>query len=119
MSGGPYPVMVWFHGGAYSASANIQYPGYFAAAEDTVIVVPNYRLGALGFASTNDAVAPGNWGLWDQNLALKFVQENIANFGGDANQVTIYGQSAGASSTGLHIVSPESRGVNLNSNLLS
>ena len=63
-----------------------------------------------GFGSTGDDVAAGNWGLWDQNLALRFVQENIANFGGDPNRVTIFGQSAGASSSGLHIVSPQSQG---------
>ena len=63
-----------------------------------------------GFASTDDEVAPGNWGMWDQNLALRFVQENIANFGGDPNKVTMFGQSAGASSSGLHVVSPASQG---------
>lgn len=47
-SSGPYPVMIWFHGGAFQSSANIQYPGYFLAAKDVVVVVPNYRLGALG-----------------------------------------------------------------------
>lgn len=109
MSGGPYPVMVWFHGGAYQGSANIQYPGHFLALRDVVVVVPNYRLGILGFASTGDEVAPGNYGMLDQNLALKFVQENIENFGGDPNKVTILGQSAGAGSVGLHLLSPMSR----------
>ena len=64
----------------------------------------------VGFASTGDEVAPGNFGMLDQNLALKFVQNNIANFGGDPDHVTIFGQSAGAGSVGLHLLSPMSRG---------
>lgn len=63
-----------------------------------------------GFAYSGDEHAPGNMGLLDQNLALQFVQENIENFGGDADLVTIFGQSAGASSCGMHIVSPQSSG---------
>ena len=63
-----------------------------------------------GFASTGDTAAPGNYGMLDQLLALEFVQRNIANFGGDPNQVTIFGQSAGGASVGLHILSPLSRG---------
>jgi carboxylesterase type B len=62
---------------------------------DTVCVTINYRLGALGFFNSGDGGAVGNYGLEDQILALKWVQRNIAYFGGDANQVTIYGQSAG------------------------
>lgn len=63
-----------------------------------------------GFAYSGDEHAPGNMGLLDQNLALQFVQENIENFGGDADLVTIFGQSAGAGSCGMHIVSPQSSG---------
>jgi len=56
---------------------------------EQILVTVNYRLGALGFLSTNDDVIPGNLGLWDQNLALKWVQANIADFGGDPNKVNI------------------------------
>ena len=131
--------MVYFHGGAYSDSANIQYPGHFYAQLGVIMVITNYRLGVLGeefilqqivtyfsinlyniislflkgFISSGgtgpDAVM-GNQGLWDQLQALRFVRENIANFGGDPNRVTIYGQSAGGDSVGNHIVSPMSRG---------
>ena len=65
---------------------------------------------STGFGYSGDEHCPGNMGLWDQNMALEFVQENIANFGGDANMVTIFGQSAGASSTGFHLMSPKSEG---------
>ena len=63
-----------------------------------------------GFISTGDDVAQGNWGFMDQVLALQWVQENIVAFGGDPSMVTLYGQSAGASSIGLHTVSPYSDG---------
>jgi len=108
---GSLPVMVWFHGGAYTGGGHIQYPGHFLAARDTIVVVPNYRLGVFGFASTPDGSVRGNMGMLDQVMALQFVKDNIANFGGDPNRVTIFGQSAGASSVGLHMVSPLSKGL--------
>ena len=109
MTGGPYPVMVWFHGGAYTAGANIQYPGHFLASYDVVVVVPNWRLASFGFLATPDGTLTGNAGMMDQVMALQFVQDNIANFGGDPNKVTIFGQSAGAGSSALHLVSPMSQ----------
>lgn len=78
---------------------------------DIVLVVINYRLGTLGFFSTGDSNAPGNYGMKDQVLALKWVQDNIKYFGGDANQVTLAGQSAGAASIGYHLISPMSKGL--------
>ena len=65
----------------------------------------------LGFAGFGDPDFPGNQGIMDQVQAMRWVQENIRNFGGDPNRVTIFGQSAGASSVGLHLVSPLTAGL--------
>lgn len=111
LSKGPYPVMVWLHGGGYVSSANVQYPGHFLAAKDVVVVVPNYRIGIFGFMSTGDDAARGNYGLLDQIRAFEFVRDNIAAFGGDPNKVTTFGQSAGAASSGLLSLSPRARGL--------
>ncbi len=70
-----------------------------------------YRIGALGYLTTEDAAAPGNYGLKDQQLALKWVHDNIAAFGGDPDKVTIVGHSFGASSAHGHLFSPGSRGL--------
>jgi len=107
----PLPVLVWFHGGGYVGGGNIQYPGHFMAARDVIVVVPNYRLGVFGFSSSPDRQIKGNMGMYDQILALQFIRDNIAQFGGLPNRVTISGQSAGASSAGLLMLSPLSRGL--------
>ena len=73
-------------------------------------VVPNYRVGTLGFLATGDEASPGNYGLKDQLMALRWVQENIAAFGGDPGRVTIFGESAGAASVIFHLISPASQG---------
>ncbi|XP_053212019.1 acetylcholinesterase-like isoform X2 [Panonychus citri] len=103
------PVMVWIHGGAFfSGSADLStYDGRILSSYGNVIVVTiNYRLGAFGFLNLGTASAPGNQGLHDQVAALRWIQENIGYFGGDPNQVTLFGQSAGAISVGLHYISP-------------
>lgn len=79
--------------------------------QDIVLVTVNYRLGSLGFLSTGDKESPGNYGLKDQVVALKFVKNNIAAFGGDPNSVTIVGYSAGGFSVTLHLLSPLSQGL--------
>lgn len=78
---------------------------------DVVLVTFNYRLGVFGFLSSGDENAPGNAGLKDQLLALKWVQSNIEAFGGDPARVTIYGESAGAAAVHYHVLSPESEGI--------
>ncbi|XP_056108139.1 fatty acyl-CoA hydrolase precursor, medium chain [Rhinichthys klamathensis goyatoka] len=101
------PVMVWIHGGGLSmASASIFDGHVLAAYQDVVVVLIQYRLGLLGFFSTGDEHAPGNYGLLDQVAALQWVQENIHSFGGDPGLVTIFGESAGGVSVSLHVLSP-------------
>ncbi|OAD60209.1 Esterase FE4 [Eufriesea mexicana] len=105
------PVLVFFHpGGFYSFSGQSFYFGpQYLMDHNIVLVTVNYRLGSLGFISTGDSLAPGNLGFKDQVVALRWVQRNIAAFGGDANSVTISGYSVGALSTILHMVSPMSK----------
>ena len=71
------------------------------------------KLSNIGWANTGDDVARGNYGLWDQRQSMIFVRDHIAAFGGDPNRVTLFGQSAGASSIGLHIISPQSAGLDM------
>ncbi|KAG5895282.1 hypothetical protein JTB14_015148 [Gonioctena quinquepunctata] len=109
------PVMVWIHGGGFLAGSNklnFACPD-FLITEDIVLVAINYRLGFLGFLSLQDPSLgiPGNAALKDQTLALKWVQKNIKSFGGDPNNVTIFGESAGAASVHYHVLSRSSKGL--------
>ncbi|WP_321507503.1 carboxylesterase family protein [uncultured Methanoregula sp.] len=113
------PVMVFFYGGGFTSVAGSMpvYNGTTLAEKGVIVVTPNYRIGALGFLAHPqlDSESPynvsGNYGILDQQAALKWVQNNIASFGGDPSRVTIFGQSAGAESTYVHLVSPLSRGL--------
>jgi para-nitrobenzyl esterase len=116
----PLPVMVWIFGGAFvfGSSGAAPYNGNHLVPDGNVVVVSmNYRVGALGFlahsalAAEDPGKASGNYGLLDQQAALKWVQTNIAAFGGDKNNVTIFGESAGGKSVCLHMLSPGSRGL--------
>ncbi|XP_046407119.1 esterase E4-like [Ischnura elegans] len=110
---GRLPVMVWIHGGLFiqgSGGADLYGPEYLLD-EDIVLVTINYRLGALGFLSTGNEEVPGNNGLKDQVMALKWVKTNIGNFGGDPTRTTIFGNSAGGASVHYHILSPLSKGL--------
>ncbi|XP_049850038.1 esterase FE4-like [Schistocerca gregaria] len=112
-------VMVWIHGGCFTAGkANLYTPHYFVD-NDVVFVSMNYRLGLLGFLSTGDEVVPGNMALKDQVETLRWVQRNIAAFGGDPERVTIFGQSAGAGSVHYHVLSPLSKGLYKNAIAMS
>eukprot|EP01125_Pyxidicula_operculata_P018084 TRINITY_DN63_c0_g3_i1.p1 TRINITY_DN63_c0_g3~~TRINITY_DN63_c0_g3_i1.p1 ORF type:complete len:524 (+),score=117.05 TRINITY_DN63_c0_g3_i1:52-1623(+) len=109
----PLPVMVFFPGGYFmhgSASCTLFEAGLFAARAQVILVTTNYRLGFLGFLTTSNTVK-GNFGFLDQILVLNWVKENIANFNGNPNKVTIFGQSAGGSSIRAHLISPLSKGL--------
>lgn len=105
-------VMVWIYGGGFQTGTSSLpvYDGKFLARVERVIVVSmNYRVGALGFlALPGNSEAPGNVGLFDQQLALQWVQRNIAAFGGNPKSVTLFGESAGAASVSLHLLCPQS-----------
>jgi len=101
------PVMLFIHGGAFvkGMGSSPLYDGSAFAARGAVVVTFNYRLGALGFLSANalgSGEIGGNFGLMDQQAAMAWVQRNIASFGGDPKRVTLFGESAGAMSVGLH-----------------
>eukprot|EP01114_Cavostelium_apophysatum_P018906 TRINITY_DN5943_c0_g1_i1.p1 TRINITY_DN5943_c0_g1~~TRINITY_DN5943_c0_g1_i1.p1 ORF type:complete len:531 (-),score=98.59 TRINITY_DN5943_c0_g1_i1:27-1619(-) len=106
---GPWPVMVFIYGGAFFQGTSMVeiYSGkYMAANADVVVVTGDYRVGVLGFLVTDQL--GGNFGIMDQRLMLQWVQDNIADFGGDPTQVTLFGESAGAMSTSIHWTSPSS-----------
>ncbi|XP_071460231.1 cocaine esterase-like isoform X1 [Marmota flaviventris] len=110
--GSNLPVMVSIHGGALvMGSASMCDGSILAAIENVLVVTIQYRLGVLGFFSTGDQHATGNWGYLDQVAALRWVQQNIAHFGGNPDQVTIFGQSAGGTSVSSLVVSPMSQGL--------
>jgi para-nitrobenzyl esterase len=108
------PVIVFIHGGAFTSGAGsiAIYDGTNLAAKGAVVVTINYRVGVFGFlahpelSAESEHHASGNYGLLDQIAALRWVKANIAQFGGDARRVTIWGQSAGAFSVGALVASP-------------
>lgn len=113
----PRPVMVYLHGGAFTIGAGANYdPSLLAVEQDRVVVTLNFRLGALGwlahpgFDAEGDGVG-GNWGLMDQQAALRWVQDNIAAFGGDPSDVTLFGESSGAWSACYLMSAPSSQGL--------
>ncbi|CAG2174530.1 unnamed protein product, partial [Oppiella nova] len=108
------PVMFWIYGGSLNEGSifKLLYNGSYLAAHDVLVVSANYRLGRLGFLyGGNGSTAPGNVGLYDQVMALKWVRENIHSFGGDRDQITVFGESAGSESISALIVSPETKGL--------
>lgn len=114
----PLPVMVWIHGGSFvSGAGSIYDPRRLVESGDIIVVTLNYRLGMLGFlahpaltAESSDGLS-GDYGLLDQQAALRWVRDNIAAFGGDPAQVTIDGQSAGGASVCAQLASPTTAGL--------
>ncbi|XP_063161136.1 neuroligin-4, X-linked isoform X2 [Candoia aspera] len=106
------PVMVYIHGGSYmEGTGNIVDGSILASYGNVIVVTINYRLGVLGFLSTGDQAAKGNYGLLDQIQALRWIEENIGSFGGDPKRVTIFGSGAGASCVSLLTLSHYSEGL--------
>ncbi|XP_055614178.1 juvenile hormone esterase-like [Uranotaenia lowii] len=111
---GALPVIIYIHGGGYlkwSAIPTLFGPERFMDTKKVILVTLQYRLSLFGFLSTGDKYAPGNFGLKDQSMALRWVHDNIRNFGGDPEQITLYGHCAGGISTQYHMMSPMSRGL--------
>lgn len=116
----PRPVMVFVHGGGFTGGSTWggDYDGDSLARRGVVVVTFNYRLGQLGFlahpalsAEANANNVSGNYGFMDQQAALRWVRTNIAAFGGDPNNVTLFGESAGSMAVCLHLLAPDSRGL--------
>ncbi|MEI6079622.1 MAG: carboxylesterase family protein [bacterium] len=111
------PVMVWIHGGGWAWGSGAMYDGSFIAQKGVVLVNFNYRLGPLGFfahpqlALESPQGTMGNYGLMDQIAALQWVKKNISAFGGDPNNVTIFGESAGSAAVSLLMISPLASGL--------
>jgi para-nitrobenzyl esterase len=114
-AGGKHPVIVWFHGGGLWLGESQDIDGSQLAASGTVVVSVNYRLGALGFlahpALADRSGAAGNYGFMDQQAALRWVQRNVGTFGGDPRNVTIAGESAGATSVLAQLASKGANGL--------
>jgi len=115
-AGSGLPVMVWIHGGAFVGGESDDYDPSGLVADGVIVVTINYRLGALGFLA-HPALADrpggptGDYGLMDQQAALRWVQHNIREFGGDRRNVTIFGESAGGQSVLLQLISAGARGL--------
>lgn len=114
-SGEDLPVMVWIHGGAFVfGNGGGEYDPTRLVQEDVIVVTLNYRLGLLGFLAHPELESNGgNFGLMDQQQALRWVKENAAAFGGDPDNVTVFGESAGGHSVMSHIASPRAKSENL------
>jgi para-nitrobenzyl esterase len=114
-AGADHPVMVWIHGGALVSGESNDYDPTALVEHGVTVVTINYRLGALGFLA-HPALADangqsGDYGLMDQQAALRWVQRNIASFGGDPRNVTVFGESAGGLSTLSQVASPQAKGL--------
>jgi carboxylesterase type B len=108
----PRPVMVWIHGGGFTGGAASQYDArWLATKNDVVVVTVNYRLGVFGFFGHPGLAGSGTFGLADQQAALKWVQRNARAFGGDARNVTVFGESAGGLSVCAQLASPRAAGL--------
>ncbi|XP_022919632.1 acetylcholinesterase [Onthophagus taurus] len=114
------PILVWIYGGGYmsgTSTLDIYDADIVAASSDVIVASMQYRVGAFGFLYLNkhfgpgSEEAPGNMGLWDQALAIRWIKDNAAAFGGDPNLITLFGESAGGGSVSIHLLSPVTKGL--------
>ena len=104
-------MVYWIYGGAFQYSTLGGSEPKFLIDHDVIFVSANYRHGSLGFLSTEDDVVPGNMGLKDQAMSIKWISENIEYFGGDSKRITLTGLSAGGASVHYHYLSPMTAGL--------
>lgn len=114
------PILVWIHGGGYmsgTSTLDVYDADIVAATSDVIVASMNYRVGAFGFLYLNkyfglgSEEAPANMGLWDQALAIRWIKDNAAAFGGDPDLITLFGESAGGGSVSIHLMSPVTKGL--------
>lgn len=114
------PVLIWIYGGGYmsgTSTLNIYDGDIVAATNDVIVASMQYRVGSFGFLYLNkyfghgSEEAPGNMGLWDQALAIRWIKDNAAAFGGDPDLITLFGESAGGGSVSIHLLSPVTKGL--------
>ncbi|CAG0889021.1 unnamed protein product, partial [Cyprideis torosa] len=106
-----FPVLVFIHGGHFVTGSASQYGPESLMREDIILVTFNYRLGVLGWFTTESREAPGNWGLSDMVTALRWVKTHIGAFGGDPDRITLMGQGAGAAAAHMLMMSPRAKGL--------
>lgn len=102
-------VLIWIYGGGYmsgTSTLDVYDALILAGMNDVIVASINYRVGAFGFLYLDPEEAPGNMGLYDQALAIKWIKDNIRSFGGDPDSLTLFGESAGAGSVSVHLLSP-------------
>lgn len=110
-TGNKYPVMLYIHGGSFASGGGDIYEGdKLSAFYDVIIVTINYRLNALGFLSDGSKNS-GNFGLWDMKMAIQWVHDNIEDFSGDSEKVTIFGNSAGGAAVLYQAINPDNKGL--------
>lgn len=118
----PLNTIVFIHGGGFYGGNNLPLiygPDYFMETQDVILVSVAYRVNVFGFLATGDQASPGNYALKDITMALRWVRDNIAAFGGDPDQVTLMGHSAGSVAVNLHLISNHSRGLYKNAYMVS